>query len=63
VSLPKWQVSGTKQGKPKVVCVRAPDWQGAVRAASGMLLVVQSAVLVEDRQEALREKAVLKGAA
>lgn len=68
MTLPKWQVTGTKHGKPKVVCVRAPDWQKAVRAATRMLIAVQSAVLVDDRPEETREKAVkayaaLKGAA
>jgi hypothetical protein len=57
---PKWQVTGTRYGKPKVVCVKAPDYQAAVRAASFAphMLVVHGAVMVDDRREQTRAKAV-----
>jgi hypothetical protein len=46
----KWQVTGLKQGRQKVVCVRAPDWISAVRAAAVFphnLSSVHGAVLVD----------------
>lgn len=52
MNAPKWQVTGTRYGKRKVVCVRAPDWQAAVRAASHAphMLVVYSCVMVDNRE-------------
>lgn len=57
---PKWQVTGTRFGKQKTVCVQALDHQAAVRAASYTphMLVVSACVMVDDRREETRAKAI-----
>lgn len=59
-ALPKWQIKGTLQGKPKAVCVQASEWSAARRAVriSHPTMIVSSIVMVDDRREHTRALAV-----
>lgn len=60
VELPKWRVTGTLRGERKVVCVQASEWAAARRAVRISLptMVIASIVMVDDRPQATRAKAV-----
>ena len=60
MSAPKWQVTGDLHGKVKVLCVQATEWAAARRAVriSHPTMLIASIVLVDDRPQATRAKAI-----